>query len=280
MKGSVGPLGLAIAILAVLATREARAQEDRQDVLHARHKTFESPQHFAVELRLGPYYPDIDSDPALRKSATPQCSTGTTTTVSTAGPAETVFGTSNRVMFSAEFDWQAIRIPHLGTFGPGVSIGYTNLSGNSTFLMPHTPPGGMETCSSGETTSLAIVPIYAVGVFRVDVLWRELRIPFVPYVKAGLGYALWRASNTLGTSNADGVSGEGHTWGSQLAAGLAFNLNLLDEYAAKNFDDQMGVNNTYAFAEYMWSNYQGLGLQSDPLRVGDATWVVGLAWEF
>jgi hypothetical protein len=269
----IGLTVVAVAFVApVVIPTEAYAQE-RQEVLHSKHRVYESPQNFAVELRLGPYYPDIDSDPALHPTATSPCST------SSAGPAETVFGSSNRVMVSAEFDWQALRIPHLGTLGPGVSIGYTNLSGNASFLSPHVSSSG-STCTSGESTSLAIVPMYAVVVLRADVLWRELRIPFVPYVKAGLGYALWRASNDLGTSNANGVRGEGHTWGTQLAAGIAFNLNIFDEYAAKGFDDQLGVNNTYAFAEYMWSNYRGLGLQSDPLRVGDTTWVVGLAWEF
>jgi hypothetical protein len=268
-------LRIALPVIAVVAfiTPQAQAQE-RQEVMHAKHHTYESPQYFAVELRVGPYYPEIDSDPALHGTAATGCST------STAGPAATVFGTSNRAMVSAEFDWQALRIPHLGTLGPGASIGYTYLSGQASFQSPHVTSAG-STCTSGESTSLTIIPMYVVGVLRADVLWRELRIPLVPYVKAGVGYALWRASNDLGTSNANGVSGEGHTWGTQLAVGIAFNLNILDEYAAKNFDEQLGVNNTYAFAEYMWSNYRGLGLQSDPLRVGDlGTWVAGLAWEF
>ena len=34
------------------------------------------------------------------------------------------------------------------------------------------------------------------------------------------------------------------------AVGLAFNLNIFDEYSAKNFDDQVGVNHTYLFGEY------------------------------
>ncbi len=275
MTGAGRPVGwVAVAVVVWLAPAEARAQQNRQDVLRGEHKVFESAQNFAIELRLGPYYPDIDSDPALKPTATSGCSTGGE------GPAQTVFGSSNRAMVGLEFDWQALRIPHLGTLGPGLSIGYTNLSGNATFLIPHTPPGGVTTCSSGESTSLAIVPIHVLGVFRADVLWRELRIPLVPYVKAGLGDALWRASNSLGTSSADGVTGEGHTYGVEVAAGIALNLNVFDEYAAKNLDDQTGINNTYAFVEYMWASFQGLGLQTDPLRVGDTTWVVGLAWEF
>jgi hypothetical protein len=270
---------LLIGAASLVWTGEARAQEDRQDFLSGHH-SYESPQNFAVELRFGPYYPNIDSDPNLTPPAS--TSTGGQSCQEGGGPAAAAFGTSNRLMGGLEFDWQALRIPHLGTLGPGLSVGYTQLSGNAQFVNKHFAPtssqGGI--CQSGETTSLAIVPIYALAVLRADVLWRELRIPLVPYVKVGLGDALWRASSTLGTSTANGVLGEGHTYGAQFAVGLSLNLNIFDEYAAKNIDQQVGVNNTYLFAEYMWANFQGLGLQTDPLRVGDSTWVVGLTWEF
>ena len=68
--------------------------------------------------------------------------------------------------------------------------------------------------------------------------------------------------------------------GSELGVGLAFNLNTFDEYSAKNFDETVGVNNTYAFAEYTRADLDGLGIQSDPLRVGGQSWTFGLAVEF
>lgn len=273
---SLGFAGLVVVVSFSLTPREACAQQDRQDALQSRHRILQSPQNFAAELRLGPYYPDVDSDPALKpvpNNSTGSCGAGTS------GPAETAFGTSKRFMLGAEFDWQALRIPHLGTLGPAVAIGYTQLSGNATFVDRHVT-STTDTCQSGESTSLTIVPVYVMGVLRADVLWRELRIPLVPYVKAGLGDAFWRASNSLGTSVANGVTGEGHTYGAEFAAGIALNLNIFDENAARSFDETSGVNNTYAFAEYIWSNYQGLGLQTNPLRLGDTTWVIGLAWEF
>jgi hypothetical protein len=236
----------------------ARGQ-GRQEILVGKHQTFESPQHFAFELRFSPYKPDVDSDPQLQGAT----------------PYQTAFGSSRRVMVAGEFDWQALRIPHLGTLGPGVAIGYTKMSANATFLKPH---NGQTV--SGETTSLELLPLYAVAVLRADVLWREVHIPLVPYAKVGVGLALWRASNTLGTSSYQGVSGEGETWGTQFALGVGLNLNIFDEYAAKNFDESMGVNNTYLFGEVMRSDLSGLGIQKHPLRVGDSTWVVGIAFEF
>jgi hypothetical protein len=127
---------------------------------------------------------------------------------------------------------------------------------------------------------LWIIPMAAMAVLRVDVLWRDVGIPLVPYAKLGLAYALWRASNTLGTSSFEGVSGEGHSWGTHIAVGLSLNLNPFDVYAAQNFDDAMGVNGTYVFGEWTREDYNGLGFQSDPLRVGGTNWMLGLAFEF
>ncbi len=251
---------VAVAAWALLASREAGAQE-RQEVLTSKHNSYESPQNFALELRFLPYSPDIDSDPALHGAT----------------PYRSIFGSSQRVMVGLEFDWQALRIPHLGTLGPGVAIGYTKMNAPALFQTPH---GNPPTLVSGENTSLEIIPTYAVAVLRADVFWREAHIPLVPYVKAGIGYGFWRASNTLGTSHYQGATGAGASLGSQLAVGISLNLNPLDEYAARNFDESMGVNSTYLFGELMRSDLSGLGLQSNALRVGESTWVLGLALEF
>jgi hypothetical protein len=247
----------AIALLAM--PRDARAQ-DRGGSLGSAHRTFESPQHFAMELRFSPYRPDIDSDPALSNHA----------------PYAAIFGTTPRILVAAELDWQVVRIPHLGTFGPGLSAGYTSMSAAAPL---RNPPPAPASNLSGEQTSLSIYPFYAVAVLRADVFMREANIPLVPYVKAGLGYALWRASNDNGTSNHDNVAGKGHSYGTQLALGLSLHLNAFDAYAAKEFDNTMGVNHTYLFFEYFSSNFSTLGPASQ-LRVGATTWAMGLAVEF
>jgi hypothetical protein len=252
--GAIGAFALAAAMSA-----DAHAQDREPEQLGAQRRDFESPQHFAAELRFASFSPDVDSDPALHGNA----------------PYATAFGPNPRLLVSAEFDWQAYRIPHLGTIGPGVGVGYTTASRPAQFVVPH---NGSTT--SGETTSLEIFPFYAVAVLRADVLWREIHIPLVPYAKLGIGYALWRATNTLGTSSYQGISGKGHSLGTEIALGLGLNLNVFDPYAAKNFDADMGVNNTYLFAEWTRSDLTGLGTQQDPLRVGGTSWTFGLAFEF
>ena len=258
-----------IAIVSLAATaaalglaREARAQ-DRSGILEPRHQKFESPQNFAFELRFSPYKPDVDSDPALGGQ----------------GPFNEAFGSSQRVLVAAEFDWQVLRIPFLGTVGPGISAGYTSMSAKAPLATPRQTANGTIT-TSGENTSLEIFPFYLVAVLRADVFMRDAHIPLVPYVKAGVSAALWRASNDLGTSSYNGIVGKGHTFGTMAALGLSLDLNTFDEYTARNFDNSMGVNHTYLFAEVYSLDLTGLGVQRGPLRVGATTWAAGLAFEF
>jgi hypothetical protein len=250
---------LSSALACTFACATAAAQSERVDSLGSAHNRYESPQNFSIEVRVGLYHPDVDSDPSLGG----------------AKPYETVFGTGALIEVGGEFDWEALRIPHFGTLGPGIGVGYANASAKALYQKEHDG-----TFTSGETTSLTILPFYGVAVLRADALWREVGVPFEPYIKAGVGYAFWRASNTLGTSNYDGVSGTGQSFGTFLAAGLGFNLNVFDRYAAQNFDDAMGVNATYLFAEGTREDLSGLGIQKDPLHVGSTNWTFGVNLEF
>jgi len=264
----VAALPSAVAAVLLFGAPAARA-DDETGVLASRHKTYESPQNFAIEIRIGPYHPRIDTAPELGNT----------------GPYQAIFGNDMRWEVAMEFDWQAYRIPHVGTIGPGISAGYTS----SSALAPLVHPVNGTTLS-GESTSLTIFPTYAVAVLRVDVLSRELHVPFVPYAKAGLGLAFWRASNTGGTStytptNAKGaatgsaVLGEGKTWGEQLAIGMALDLNFLDRRTSQGFDNATGVNHTFIFGELQDYNLTGIG-QKNVLYVGNQNWLFGLGFEF
>jgi hypothetical protein len=124
-----------------------------------------SAQNLAVEVRFGPYSPKIN--PGFTE----------------------FFGKKQRYQFGVEIDWQMGRIPHLGTLGLGGSLSYTQMSGANQLPASEVdlaPPGPI-----GQETSLKILPMYAVGVLRIDAAARELHIPLVPYGKLGLGYALW-----------------------------------------------------------------------------------------
>ncbi|MBS2019402.1 MAG: hypothetical protein JST00_41450 [Deltaproteobacteria bacterium] len=214
---------------------------------------YRSPQNFAFELRFSPYKPQIDEEPGLANA-----------------PYHQTFGSMRRLLVQFELDWQVFRIPHFGTVGPGLSVGYTSMS-----EVVKTVSGR----DSGDETALDVFPFYAVGVVRADALWHDLRIPIVPYAKAGLAMGIWRATNTGETSVANNVSGKGTSWGTQLAGGVALALDSLDQYASRNMDNATGINNTYVYIEAYWLALNGIG-QTDALRIGTVSWAAGLTFEF
>jgi hypothetical protein len=242
--------------LCVLASVGIASTASAQDEMLRGRRKFESPQHFAIEFRFAPYWPNIDSE-----------------FNGAAHPYHDTFGDRPwaRLLAAFEFDWQALRIPHIGTIGPGIGIGYTSMSAPALKLDG--------TCCSPANTNLEIFPFYGVAVLRVDAFMRDLNIPVVPYVKAGMGVGIWRTwDDGSGTStSADGKKGNGASAGPHLAAGVALQLNVFDPGAARQLDEATGINNTYLYFEGM---YSGLGAIGNGLRVGTTTWVVGLAMEF
>jgi hypothetical protein len=216
----------------------------------------ESPQSVAIELRVGRYVPNVDSE---FSGAGP-------------GPYQQMFGDSNRYSIGFEVDYQALRIPFLGTLGPGFGFGYTKVTANS-FVTP-----SVTRRSDGEETALTILPMYLVAVLRADVFARETPVPLVPYAKLGLGFAPWTISNGGGTSSVDGSVGRGISYGPQFALGGMFLLDSIDATSAKEMDVNAGVNNSYVFVEWYVSSLNGFG-SGNQLQVGTNTWVLGLALE-
>jgi hypothetical protein len=213
-----------------------------------------SPQIGLVEARFGPYTPRVDKS------------------VPNGTPYADTFGNSTRYMFGLEGDWQLLRIPNLGTLGPGLGWGYTRSSGLARLTAS---PEEL----SGEKTSLVIMPIYLVAVLRADVLAREFGIPLVPYAKLGLGTALWWSSDGGETAYAGNVKGTGISFGPQYALGGMFLLDILDQQTARDADASLGINNSYLFGEWYGSELDAFG-SSKRLNAGANTWVVGLAVEF
>jgi hypothetical protein len=213
----------------------------------------ESPQYGAAEVRFGRYIPAVDSSVS-----------GT--------PFRDTFGDSSRYMFGLEGDWQLIRIPHLGSLGPGFGWGYTRATGRARLTSDPTKV-------SGEQTALSVMPFYLVGVLRADVFARDFGVPIVPYAKLGIGYALWWASDAGNTSRINGVLGRGSSYGPQYALGAMFLLDELDPQTARDADNSLGINNSYIFGEWYGSELDAFGSKTS-MNVGANTWVLGLAIEF
>ncbi|MBW2262496.1 MAG: hypothetical protein JRG91_11030 [Deltaproteobacteria bacterium] len=195
----------------------------------------ESPQRFAVELKFGPYYPDVDTEPGEPGVGTPY---------------EDVFGEKQTFMFLAEFDWQFLRLPGI-SFGIGLLAGYFQDSGKG--LDPDT----------GERAALP----------------RFTKVPLVPFVKAGVSYYIWWVENGRGIGRYEGTTGYGGTWGWNFSAGLMLLLDFFEPSASRTFDQEVGVNNSYLYADFFLARIDNFG-DRNKLNLSDMTWTVGLAIEF
>jgi hypothetical protein len=206
----------------------------------------ESARTWVLELNVGKYHPGIDDEPGL-----------------TGRPYERMFGDKSMWLFGAELDWQILQ--GFGSFGVGLAAGYGSVHGH----------GIVSTTGekAPDTTSLHIIPIRALAVYRFDWLNRELGIPLIPFAKAGLAHTIWWANGGNGTATFGSDRAVGGKWGYQLSGGLAFELNFLDPATGREFDSDYGVNSVFIHAEFMRltaDNFGGEGfdLSDDALQFG------------
>jgi hypothetical protein len=234
----------------MLLVAPARAQT----ILHEENR-FRTPQHWAIELRFGPYAPEIDTE---FKGPTDHL------------PYKTYFGDKHHLLMQLELDYQFFH--SFGTAAVGLQAGYFWKSTQALTLAGD---------ASGDKTKLELFPMAIQAVYRLDSLSRNLKLPLAPYGKLGLNYTVWRITDGNGDIPHPGSGGRGlgGTPGWQAAAGVAFLLDVLDPGAARALDDDTGVNHTYVFGEVARYAAAGLG-SSKVLHVGDTTWVLGLMFEF
>lgn len=232
--------------IALLASRSAGAQiYDRSE----RRQGLSQPMpDFAFDIRFGPYTPRVDSE---FSGATPYADT---------------FGDKTRFLLGLEFDWLPLKLPDVGSLGPGVGWGVTGMSARA--------PRADGTGRSGQDTNLWIMPMYVVAVGRVSAL-SAIGVPIEPYAKAGIGIAPWWTNDSVDTSEVDGVVGRDISMGYQFAAGLVLNLSFLDPESGG--DSETG--NAGLFGEFYYSNLNGFG-SGNQMQVGATTWAAGINVKF
>lgn len=212
-----------------------------------------SKRYGAFELRIAPYFPQVDQE------------------FDGATPFKDGFNSGPAWAFGFEADWQVIRIPHVGSIGPGVAWHYLSKNGTAEFTDPSIEE------ESAHPQRLWIMPMYAALVFRLDVLKRDLRVPFVPYAKLGFAVNLWNARDGGKVSEANGEVGKGMELGFNTHLGLMVHLNPLSQQGATDMDASTGINDAYLFAEWWYSNVNSFGTG---MQVGTSTLCAGVAVEF
>ena len=235
---------IAILVFAVAGARPAGATAD--DILAPPPPP--RPGGWNVELRFGPYRPDVDSEFANRGDS--------------ARPFAQIFSSSRHLMSQLEIDRHFSH--HGGTWAAGIAFGYYNVTAAALSADLQS--------RSGDNTGLRLIPLSAALIYRADTLRRRLGSPLVPYAKAGLDCTLWKISDT---SQPDI---NGRTVGWHAAAGVSVDLSPLDPQAAEDLRRESGVDQIALFAEGALYRLDGFGSGS-ALHVGDATWFAGLMLE-
>lgn len=213
----------------------------------------ESPITGISELRFGAYYPSIDDEEGIAGQ-----------------PFADTFGEGNRLLFSFETGRHIIQ--GYGALGVSVRIGYSSFDGDAVIE-------GAGDADIDESTDFQVLPLSASVYYRLDIAEKRWSIPLVPVVKGGLDYIPWWSNAGDGdraTFEGDDASGGKAGW--HLAAGLHLHLDWLEPGSSAKFDAMWGVNNTYAFAEYMMLQADDFG--GEGFDLSDDMWTFGLAFEF
>jgi hypothetical protein len=255
-------LPLLLPLLGLLGVTLIPASAQAQVVIGNR-EDYRSSQLFALELRFGPYSPNVDEEFDGAKT-----------------PHRDYFGKKTRVLTQLEFDYQFFR--GFGSAAVGVVAGYFH----ETAHAPLEPEMGgavdYSKRSEGDTSRLTLYPLSVVLVYRADQLFRRFGIPVVPYGKAGLNYTFWSVydanDKVVESTGALTGRGRGGTRGWQAAVGASLVLDFLDSGAARALDAETGINHTHLFFELTKFQVSGLG-QKNRLHLSDNTWVAGLLFE-
>lgn len=288
-------------ILLCCGTAHAQYSEDNQPIELSKKW---SPQHFSLDIKLGPYSPYLDQSSGLPSGATPHSDLfGSSSDAKGARPSPSLLG-------QVELDYQFSH--KYGTWGIGIAMGYARKTASSFVLFDPsaTPckvtgePGAersyihpvsgavpFDQCINGDANNtLHILPLSLLFVYRFDILDTRYNIPVVPYVRAGLAYNIWWFENEnpfvsqheigkASPQNSALLSSSGGTWGVVFHPGLAINLGNLDRKAGLDMDRLYGINRFNLFVELNYAWMTGFG-KPNQLDVSDIGVLAGLGMEF
>jgi hypothetical protein len=193
---------------------------DTFEEMYAKPTIIESPQHYALELKLGPYVP-ADDEKAFKE----------------------VFKDDRGWMLGLEFDVTLLEIPYVGELNVGAGFGWANYDAGAL-----TSDG-----RAGEKTEFTIYPMSALAVLRIDTLARHAGIPVLFAGKIGYDFVRWKA--TTGSKTDGSGLNTGLRWGAQ----AALELDFFEMDSARTLDEEFGINHTFLLFEFYESMTKGTG---------------------
>jgi hypothetical protein len=204
------------AVLAFLATAcialsfgpsHAAAQHD--ETLEELPRDFSSTERLTLELRIGPYQPDLYEINRLIQD-------------------------DDGLLLGLQLDVIAFRLKDILYLNGGGIVSWANYKGTAI------DQAGV---NASEETELEIIPLSLLGVLRIDALPRKLGIPFILTGKLGYTWMHW-STETGGSDAASGWS-LGYQWAGQ----FALDLDSFDLAAARVMDEEWGINHSFLFLE-------------------------------
>ena len=212
----------------------------------------ESPRYISIELKLSSYTPNfIDSGLPSQ-------------------PYASTFGSAGLSMLRFDGDFEKFVYQGWGSALVGIGAGYAE-----KFTHAHT----LSSATSLEATGIKFIPLRVVAEYRFDYAALHLNIPLIPYVKAGLTAIPWQSVVGSNTETLPGGQvGAGIRYGYLLSAGIALQLDFLDQSAIRDVDTDIGINHFYFFAEYDYEEVNSFGAQG--LNLTSRRWGFGLALDY
>ncbi|MDX2019148.1 MAG: MXAN_2562 family outer membrane beta-barrel protein [Deltaproteobacteria bacterium] len=207
---------------------------------HERDKLATSERGYNLNLGVGFYRPDVDSE------------------FGGDGPFTKIFGKDDHPLWQLRLErllWQKI-----GTLSVGLGVGYYGVYGKAL-----TKDGG----KSADETSLQVVPVTVDLGYQYD-MWVRRGWGLMPFARAGLDRAFWFMRDE------DSIDDKGGTNGWHAAIGLAFALDALDPESAQQLDSETGVNHTLVYVEYLVQDLSGLGSRRR-LQLSDSMLSLGIS---
>ncbi|MFK7991210.1 MAG: MXAN_2562 family outer membrane beta-barrel protein [Sandaracinaceae bacterium] len=230
---------LCFAALLAVSTTAVTARADFDDWTAVPEYTG-SPEHFGLELRVGAYYP---------------------TGLGDLFTSSDYFGSDIGPDLSFELHYFPFRIDYIGLLGIGGGLGWSQWDTES--------PGGT---ANVDRNSFEILNMRALLLWRFDTLARELNVPLVLTPKFGLDVGYWQTA--LGSESPE----DGWSIGPRFAGKVSLELDFLEPRAARQLDEEWGINHSEIFAEFHYS------MAGEPaggqLPINGWGWTLGLGFTF
>lgn len=211
----------------------------------------ESSRDMVIELKMGSYKPEIDSEFGALNGNTP--------------PYEAIFGDGSATLTVLGIHRHLFN--EVGTATLGMTFGIWSVSGS-----------GLDAAGepTSESTELSLIPLGMEIGYAFD-LYEDF-IPIVPTFRLGLDYYVWKILDGSDdtASFESGKTASGGTWGYHYSIGARLLLDFLAPQMAADFDRDAGVNNSYLTFEYQSSTVDDFG-SADSFRLGNDTFLFGLA---